>query len=85
MVKEKWINELRALNLRPVLKILEEVSHREGSSAEIRWIVRFLDEGADLVNFLKKMPKLQHARKAACIEADDAARAAIAADNARKL
>jgi len=45
-----WIRELRSLGIEPVIKLLEEVSESQGSSAERRWIKYYRAQGARLVN-----------------------------------
>ena len=49
----RWIKELRALNLRPEIHLLEEVTvarRLDAHAVEQRWVKKLKDEGHDLLN-----------------------------------
>ena len=45
-----WIEELRNLRLRPVLKNLEDVLPDKADATELWWTEKFIDEGFHLLN-----------------------------------
>lgn len=51
--KFNWIRKLKKLNLKPILKIVEEVSIDIWKEKEKYWIDYFLNQGCNLVNYLK--------------------------------
>lgn len=49
--KREWIGELKQLNIRPIMEILEKVSQEYAREAELKYIAHyFIEEDCDLVN-----------------------------------
>jgi len=46
----RWLGDLRALRLRPILLVLETCDDPAATAAEQRWIAHYRQAGADLLN-----------------------------------
>lgn len=64
--KKIWVNELKALGIKPIVNIIDEVSKKEWEYWEILWIQRYKTWGANLLNIHKggnEVPNIEEIKK----------------------
>lgn len=48
--RARWLNQLRSLNLKPIMEVIEECTEETWAARETYWIAYYRNQGYDLVN-----------------------------------